>query len=295
MNDMLNEKEQASAWFMNLRDQICAEFERIEDELSDGPFASASVGRFSRKPTKRQGEAGEDAGGGEMSVMKGRVFEKVGVNISTVYGNLSPMAQNAMAARKDIPGIKDDPRFWAAGISLVAHMQNPHVPAVHMNTRMFWTPNAWWFGGGGDLNPPIPIAKDTAFFHNEYKKACDKHNPEYYPKFKKWADEYFMIKHWGHARGEGGIFYDDHNTGKWASDFAFTQDVGRAFLSAYIPLVEKHLHDPWSEDDREAQLVYRGKYAEFNLVYDRGTHFGLATGHNPEAVLMSLPPVAKWP
>ena len=294
MTDMLDEKAQASAWFEALRDQICAEFERIEDNLSEGPFANEPAGRFTRKPTKRQGEAGEDAGGGEMSVMKGRVFEKVGVNISTVHGKLSPMAQQAMAAR-NIPGIEDDPRFWASGISLVTHMQNPHVPAVHMNTRMFWTPNAWWFGGGGDLNPPMPVAEDTAFFHNEYKKACDQHNSEYYPKFKAWADEYFMIKHWGHARGQGGIFYDDHNTGDWVQDFAFTQDVGRAFLAAYIPLIEKHLHDPWSEADRETQLVYRGKYAEFNLVYDRGTHFGLATGHNPEAVLMSLPPVAKWP
>ena len=295
MTDMQNEKDRASAWFRDLRDQICSEFERLETMLSDGPFASESIGKFERKETHRQGQDGEDAGGGEMSVMRGRVFEKVGVNISTVHGTLSEQAIRAMAARKDIPGIHDDPRFWASGISLVAHMQNPHVPAVHMNTRMFWTPNAWWFGGGGDLNPPIPVEEDTEFFHNAYKKACDKHDAQYYPRFKAWADEYFMIKHWGHARGEGGIFYDDHCTGDWENDFAFTQDVGRAFLEAYSPLVEKHLHDPWTEADRETQLIYRGKYAEFNLVYDRGTHFGLATGHNPEAVLMSLPPVAKWP
>ncbi len=295
MSDMQNEKKSVSAWFRQLRDQICAEFERIEDALSEGPFASEPAGRFERKETKRQGNIDEDAGGGEMSVMRGRVFEKVGVNISTVYGTLSPMAQKAMAARKNIPGMESDPRFWASGISLVAHMQNPHVPAVHMNTRMFWTPHGWWFGGGGDLNAPIPQDEDVAFFHNIYKKHCNLHDETYYPRFKEWADEYFMIKHWGHARGQGGIFYDDLCTENWDADFAFTQDVGRAFLAAYIPIVEKHMNDDWTENDREIQLIYRGKYAEFNLVYDRGTHFGLATGHNPEAVLMSLPPVAKWP
>ncbi len=295
MADMQSEKARASAWFKELRDEICAAFERLEDELTGTPFVDAPAGRFERKATTRQGEAGEEAGGGEMSVMRGRVFEKVGVNISTVHGTLSPMAQRSLTARKEIPGLADDPRFWASGISLVAHMQNPHVPAVHMNTRMFWTPGAWWFGGGGDLNPPIPYDDDTEFFHAAYQDACDAHDPEYYPRFKAWADEYFMIKHWNIPRGQGGIFYDDLNTGDWEADFAFTQDVGRAFLKGYVPLVEKHMNDGWSEADRETQLIYRGKYAEFNLVYDRGTQFGLATGHNPEAVLMSLPPVAKWP
>lgn len=295
MTDMIEEKARASAWFKSLRDAIIDNFVRLENTLAEGPFADQPVGQFEYKPTTRKGEAGEDAGGGEMAVMRGRVFEKVGVNISTVYGRLGPEAQRAMAARKDFAGMAEDPRFWASGISLVAHMQNPHVPAVHMNTRMFWTPHGWWFGGGGDLNPPIPYGEDTEFFHAAYKAACDRHDPEYYPRFKAWADEYFLIRHWNIARGVGGIFYDDHNTGDWEADFAFTQDVGRAFIAGYMPLVEKRLHTPWNDDDRETQLIYRGKYAEFNLVYDRGTQFGLQTGHNPEAVLMSLPPVAKWP
>ena len=168
-----------------------------------------------------------------------------------------------------------------------------------MNTRMFWTPGqglgGWWFGGGSDLNPMVEVAEDTAFFHDTLKAACDGHDPDYYPRFKAWADEYFMIRHWGEARGVGGIFYDDVCTGDWAADFAFTQDVGRAFLDAFVPLVERHMADPWTEADRDWQLIKRGRYAEFNLVYDRGTKFGLETGHNPEAVLMSLPPVAKWP
>jgi coproporphyrinogen III oxidase len=174
-------------------------------------------------------------------------------------------------------------------------MRSPKCPAVHMNTRMFWTPFCWWFGGGSDLNPMVEEPEDTAFFHSVLKSACDRHSAAYYPKFKKWADEYFMIRHWNEPRGVGGIFYDDHCTGDWEADFAFTQDVGRAFIDAFVPLVEKRMGEPWTAEDREWQLVKRGRYAEFNLVYDRGTRFGLETGHNPEAVLMSLPPEAKWP
>ena len=186
-----------------------------------------------------------------------------------------------MAAR-GVPGMADDPRFWASGISLVAHMQNPHAPAVHMNTRMFWTPHAWWFGGGSDLNPCLEYAEDTAHFHAALQRACDAHAPDYYARFKAWADEYFFVPHRGRARGVGGIFYDDLNTGDWEADFAFTRDVGRAFLPAFVPLVERRRDTPWTEADRETQLIHRGLYAEYNLVYDRGTKFGLETGHDAE-------------
>ncbi len=287
-------KAQASAWFRALRDDIVASFEGLEDTQTTGPFADLEPGRFEVTETKRGSEDGSDAGGGLMSVMRGgRVFEKVGVNVSTVYGTLGERAQKAMAAR-GVPGMAEDPRFWAAGISLVAHMQNPQTPAVHMNTRMFWTPQAWWFGGGSDLNPCIERDEDTAFFHNTLKEYCDKHDAEYYPKFKAWADEYFYVPHRHRARGVGGIFYDDLNTGDWDADFAFTQDVGRAFLPAFVGVTEKHRDAPWTDADKEAQLVHRGLYAEYNLVYDRGTKFGLETGHDANAVLMSLPPVAKW-
>jgi len=288
-------KARASAWFRSLRDDIVAAFETLEDSQEKGPFADLPAGRFEVTETRRSSEDGSDAGGGLMSVMRGgRVFEKVGVNVSTVYGKLAPRAQAAMAARRDLPGIKSDPRFWAAGISLVAHMRNPHTPAVHMNTRMFWTPQAWWFGGGSDLNPCIEVPADTAAFHAVLQSYCDRHNTEYYPRFKAWADEYFYVPHRNRARGVGGIFYDDLNTGDWNADFAFTQDVGRAFLPAFLPITERHRNDPWSEADKEAQLVHRGLYAEYNLVYDRGTKFGLETGHDANAVLMSLPPLAKW-
>ncbi len=231
-----------------------------------------------------------------MSVMReGRVFEKVGVNISTVHGILAPAARRSLTARREIPGLDDDPRFWASGISLVAHMRSPRTPAVHMNTRMFWTPHAWWFGGGADLNPAIEFPEDTAFFHERLREACDAHDPGYHPRFKAWADEYFLIRHWNEARGVGGIFYDDLCTGDWEADFAFTRDVGLAFLKAFPPITDRRMRESWTDDEREIQLVKRGRYAEFNLVYDRGTRFGLETGHNPEAVLMSLPPVAKWP
>jgi len=292
---MESEKARAAAWFRALRDQIVAAFEGLEDSQVEGPLADQPAGRFDVSETKRASEDGSDAGGGLMSVMRGgRVFEKVGVNVSTVYGQLGARAQAAMAARKDLKGMAEDPRFWASGISLVAHMQNPHAPAVHMNTRMFWTPHAWWFGGGSDLNPCIEYDEDTAAFHTVQKAQCDLHDAAYYPRYKEWADEYFYVPHRGRARGVGGIFYDDHNSGDWEADFAFTQDVGRAFLKAFLPVTEKRRNSAWTEADKDAQLIHRGLYAEYNLVYDRGTKFGLETGHDANAVLMSLPPLAKW-
>jgi coproporphyrinogen III oxidase len=289
--DFETEKAQAAAWFRSLRDEIVSAFNALEERHDNG----APKGVFDVRNTKRTADDGSDAGGGEMSVMRGgRVFEKVGVNISTVFGTLGDRAQSAMAARKGIPGMKDDPRFWASGISLVAHMQNPHAPAVHMNTRMFWTPHAWWFGGGADLNPCLEYDEDTAHFHAAMKGACDPHGDTLYTELKEWADEYFYIPHRKRARGVGGIFYDDRNTGDWEADFALTRDVGAAFLPAFVPLVDRRRETEWSEADKDAQLVHRGLYAEYNLVYDRGTKFGLETGHDPEAVLMSLPPLAKW-
>lgn len=285
MDDFTERKARAAAWFRQLRDRITAAFEALEDAHGTG-----TPGRFEVTPTTRP-----DGGGGIMSVMRGgRVFEKVGVNWSEVHGTLGEKAQRAMAAR-GVPGMDSDPRFWASGISLVAHMVNPHTPAVHMNTRMFWTPGAWWFGGGADLNPCLEYAEDTAHFHAQMQAACDGHDLGYYPRFKAWADEYFFVPHRGRARGVGGIFYDDLNTGDWEADFAFTRAVGEAFLPAFLPVTERRVATPWDEADREAQLVHRGLYAEYNLVYDRGTKFGLETGHDANAVLMSLPPVAKWP
>jgi len=296
MSDQMDsEKQRASAWFRELRDQIVAAFEGLEDSHAEGPFADQAAGRFEVTETKRNSADGSDAGGGLMSVMRGgRVFEKVGVNVSTVYGELGERAQNAMAARKGLPGMKEDPRFWASGISLVAHMQNPHCPAVHMNTRMFWTPHGWWFGGGSDLNPCLEYDEDTAHFHGVQKAHCDAHGEAHYPRLKAWADEYFYIPHRNRARGVGGIFLDDHNTGDWVADFAFIQDIGKAFLPAFVPLVEKRRVGAFGEAEKDAQLVHRGLYAEYNLVYDRGTKFGLETGHDANAVLMSLPPLAKW-
>ncbi|QRZ14898.1 oxygen-dependent coproporphyrinogen oxidase [Paracoccus methylovorus] len=284
--EMQDERQEAAVWFRELRDRIVTAFEALEDR---GP-GGAAPGRFDIRETKR----GEDGGGGLMSVMRGgRVFEKVGVNWSAVHGELSAAARQSMAAR-GVPGIEADPRFWASGISLVAHMQNPHAPAVHMNTRMFWTPGAWWFGGGADLNPCLEYAEDTAHFHETLRTACGLHGADYYDRFKAWADEYFFVPHRGRARGVGGIFFDDLNSGDWRADFAFTKAVGEAFLPAFLPLTEKHMGQPWGEVEKDAQLIHRGLYAEYNLVYDRGTKFGLATGHDPEAVLMSLPPLAKW-
>ena len=288
------EKSKAATWFRELRNDIVAAFEALEDRQTSGPTAHLPAGQFEVSETKRHSDDGSDAGGGLMSVMRGgRVFEKVGVNISTVYGTLAPRAQKAMAAR-GVPGMADDPRFWAAGISLVAHMQNPHAPAVHMNTRMFWTPGAWWFGGGSDLNPCIEYGADTAHFHATQQKHLNPHGADLYPKLKAWADEYFYVPHRGRARGVGGIFMDDHCTGDWEADFALTQDIGRAFLPAYVPLVDRRRDTGWTDADKDTQLIHRGLYAEYNLVYDRGTKFGLETGHDANAVLMSLPPLAKW-
>jgi len=280
-------KTRASDWFNQLRDTIVAAFEAAEDTTA----SDAPAGRFEVTPTVRA----NGGGGGRMSVMRGgRLFEKVGVNISTVHGTLSPAAAKSMASR-GVPGIDADPRFWASGVSLVAHMQNPHCPAVHMNTRMFWTPEAVWFGGGADLNPCIEYDQDTAQFHDSLKGACDRHDATYYPRFKAWADEYFYIPHRNRARGVGGIFFDDLHTGDWDADFAFTQDVGREFLLAFLPLLDRRRDTPFTDMDRETQLIHRGLYAEYNLVYDRGTKFGLESGHDANAVLMSLPPLARWP
>ena len=285
-------KARATAWFAELRDQICSSFEALEDRQTTGPFASLPPGRFVQSQTKRQGLVGEESGGGRMSAMRdGRLFEKVGVNYSEVFGRLSAAALGSMKARKNLSA---DPRFWASGISVVAHLRSPKVPAVHMNTRMFWTPSSAWFGGGADLNPMVEMPADTEFFHNELRVACDLHAADYYSRFKKWADEYFLIRHRNESRGVGGIFFDDLETSDWESDFAFTQDVGRAFLRAYLPIVQKRMTESWTDAERDWQLVKRGRYAEFNLVYDRGTMFGLQSGHNVDAVLMSLPPLAKW-
>ena len=271
-------RSRAAEWFAALRDRICGEFEAIEDVFAGSPGA-----RFERSDWQRTG-----GGGGTTAVMRGRVFEKVGVNVSVVHGEFAP------EFRAEIPGAAEDGRFWAGGISLVAHPCSPLVPAVHMNTRYIVTSKAW-FGGGADLTPIYPDETAAADFHAALAAACDGYEPDAYARFKKWCDEYFFLPHRNEPRGAGGIFFDYVDSGDWQRDFAFTSAVGEAFLAAYAPIVRARMRQPWTNEQRRHQLVRRGRYVEFNLLYDRGTRFGLRTGGNVEAILMSLPPEAAWP
>ena len=281
--DMADFSVRVADWFENLRDNICGQFETIESDAEDSPLSDQPSGHFERKNWTRDG-----GGGGQISVMHGRVFEKVGVNISVVHG------QFAEDFRAQIPGATDDGQFWAGGISLVAHPQNPFVPAAHMNTRFVITSKAW-FGGGGDLTPLKPAPKQVNTFHADLKACCERHDPDYYPKYKQWCDDYFYLKHRDEPRGAGGIFYDYLDSGDREADFSFTRDVGSSFAGSYVNIVRETMNKHFTAEDRHFQLVRRGRYVEFNLLYDRGTSFGLKTGGNIEAILMSLPPEVRWP
>jgi coproporphyrinogen III oxidase len=289
-DDTAPRRARAAAWFSALQDQIIAAFEALEQEAPEALYPGPP-GRFEKKPWRR-GDEREDQGGGVGGFMRGRFFEKVGVHFSEVQGQFS--ADYA----KQIPGAGEDPSFWACGISLIAHMANPHCPAAHMNTRHIQT-TQWWFGGGGDLNPTQNYQRSQEFedaraFHAPYRSVCDAFDPSWFAKYKQWCDEYFWLPHRNEPRGVGGVFYDHHNSGDWEQDFAFTQAIGRAFLDAYPPLLRKRMHQPWTAEEREEQLLQRGRYVEYNLLYDRGTTFGLKTGGNVETILSSMPPEAKW-
>jgi coproporphyrinogen III oxidase len=276
-----NQRLETQKWFEVLRDQICSSFEKLEQNY-EGPKQSMPPGKFRRKKWHREG-----GGGGEMSIMEGRLFEKVGVNISTVMGELSPEFS------KQIPGAENNPKFWASGISLVAHMWSPHIPAVHMNTRHIATTRSW-FGGGADLTPMVINTEDKESFHKAFRSACNKHDDTYYARFKEWCDDYFYLKHRNEPRGVGGIFYDQL-ANNFEADFNFTKEVGSTFASIYPTIVKRHMNKTWTKKERHSQLIKRGRYVEFNLLYDRGTLFGLQTGGNVEAILMSLPPAVAWP
>ena len=275
-------KNSAANWFASLRDELCTKLESLEPEGA----------KFERKPWRR-GDGAQDLGGGEMSMLHGTAFEKAGVHISVVHGEFSE------DFKSQVDGAQEDPRFWAAGISVIIHPSNPHAPTAHMNTRMVVTTKGW-FGGGGDLTPMIDAARtaehvDTQDFHTAFKSACDRHDASYYPRFKEECDKYFYLPHRQETRGTGGIFYDHLNSGDWAADFAFTQDVGKAFVDIYPQIAARRIDMPFDQADRAAQLKRRGRYVEFNLLYDRGTMFGLKTGGNVESILSSMPPMVSWP